>query len=169
MRVMVLTDRKRIVITEAEEKTITKALERPAPFMTVKGIPYKKTLFGYFDDPTHEELMGIQAVMDVFPGAKQMTEGLKLKCRGQYSINAEIIQVAKRVGMPKGKGLKVEASPENPNGYFWPKLLRDSEWRAMIRDMLWEQSDQWCDYRKDICKCEDSYQPSPFKPGRIFA
>jgi hypothetical protein len=158
VRVMVLTDRKRIVVTEAEEKKIVPALERPGERITVKGIPYKKTMIAYFDDPRFEEIQGVQAVMDIFPGAKQINDGLKLKCRAQYSIQCEINNLCQSMSKKK--------SEQNPEGLPWQKLVADKKWREMMRSALWEQADKWCDDKKQTCACEDNYQPSPFQPHK---
>lgn len=160
MRVMVLTDRKRILITETEEKAISKVLNNASDRVTVKGIPYKKSMIGYFDDPTHDELMGLQSVLEVFPGAKKLNDGLVLGCRAQYSIQCEINNIA--------QSLSGKKSAENPDGLKWPKYIGDRKWREMMRKSLWETTEQWCDYKKKTCFCEPGYQPSPFNSSRIY-
>lgn len=157
---MVLTDRKRILVTEGEEKQITKVLPNSSDRITVKGIPYKKSMIGYFDDPTHDELMGLQHVLNVFPGAKAINEGLNAKCRAQYSIQCEINNLCQSMS-----GVKSE---DNPEGLRWQKLIGNKQWRESMRLKLWEQTDNWCDHKKNVCACEPGYQASQFKPRKDF-
>ena len=57
------------------------------------------------------------------------------KCKAQYSIQKEINHIA--------------LAEKN-----WAKLIQDTKWREQVRAQLWEQSDQWCDYKKGACACE---------------
>lgn len=77
-------------------------------------------------------------VMEIFSPDRQIEA--KNRCRGQYSIQLEINNIAKA----EGKG--------------WGKLITDKRWREKTRQKLLKTgTDQWCDYKSGECACEDSY------------
>ncbi len=57
-------------------------------------------------------------------------------CRGQYSIQREINNIAQA------------------EGKHWPTLIIDKRWRESVRDNLWTLNNEWCDYIKGTCFCE---------------
>jgi hypothetical protein len=68
-------------------------------------------------------------------------------CRGKYSIQKEILRIAREVG---GK-----TSDQNPEGTRWTLLIQDLDWKEMIRHQLREQSGVlWCDHRAGDCACD---------------
>ncbi len=58
------------------------------------------------------------------------------KCRGQYSIQNEINNIARA---------------ENDK---WQELIINKNWRDEVRLKLWSLNDEWCDYGKGTCFCE---------------
>jgi len=62
------------------------------------------------------------------------------RCRGQYSIQKEINDIARQEG-----------------GRKWAKLIRDNKWREKTRLKLGETPAYWCDYRAGECACEADY------------
>lgn len=73
----------------------------------------------------------------------------KKRCRGQYSIQKEINHMAKK--------LSGRASEDNPDGVHWNVLIRDKDWREMMRQKLLEEGGKWCDYKSGACACEADY------------
>lgn len=136
MRVMVLTDGKRIPVNDKEEYGITKALDDDGDRVIVKGTPYKKTLIGYFDDPRTDELQAGH-VTDLWPKAKVYNVGTGKFCQGQHSIQSEINNIAREEG-----------------GRDWAKLITNKDWREATRKKLWELKDDWCDNSEGVCNCE---------------
>lgn len=76
----------------------------------------------------------------------------KSSCRGQYSIQMEINLLAKKHGS--------SVSDDNPDGAHWNKLIRDKDWREMMRQKLLEEGGKWCDYKAGTCACESGYLSS---------
>jgi hypothetical protein len=74
------------------------------------------------------------------------------RCKGQYSIQLEIMRIARDVSGRK--------SQDNPQGLKWTKLLQDQTWKEETRAVLRATGAQWCDAKVGECACDQS------KPGR---
>lgn len=137
MRIMVLTDGKRIPVTEKEEISIVGDLDNgSSDRVQIKGVPYKKTFIAYFDDPSREELESGR-ILDVWPNSKVQILTNGKRCKAEYSIQREINAIARDEG---GKG--------------WARLVTDAKWREEMRLALRSTPAKWCDYRANECACE---------------
>lgn len=77
------------------------------------------------------------------PDEPALAERAYTRCRGQYSIQCEINNIAKS---------------EHPHD--WSKYIKDDEWRDQIRARLLESTYEWCDYKPGKCICEAGYLSS---------
>lgn len=69
-------------------------------------------------------------------------------CRAQYSIQQTINRLAVKFGGHQ--------SEYNPEGVKWSKLISDSDWRDMMRQVLLKKAPdaKWCDYKAGKCACD---------------
>lgn len=67
-------------------------------------------------------------------------------CRGQYSIQLEIMRIAKDVSSKK--------SSDNPDAKTWPMLLKDKQWKEQVSRELRQGTGDWCDYKSGDCACD---------------
>lgn len=90
--------------------------------------------------------------MPVLPSQQQLPSG-KPKCKAQYSIQLEIMRMA--------KDLSGKDNAQNPGGRTWAKLLQDKKWKEQLRLELRAQPGVlWCDGKAGDCACD------PEKPGK---
>lgn len=81
---------------------------------------------------------------------KQLQAGKR--CRGQYSIQAEINKAAKELG-----------------GKDWAKLIQNKAWREKIRNQLRTTPADWCDYKAGECACESDFLSYKARHDRALA
>lgn len=76
------------------------------------------------------------------------------KCKGQYSIQLEIIKIANEVSN--------KVSDDNPDGLKRNKLLLSKSWKEQMRKKLRAMPGvQWCDGKAGECVCD----PDKSGPG----
>lgn len=141
--ILKLKDKTEIIITQDEAAAIQKVLEEGSvDFVHIGRSSVSRSLIaGIFE--------GGLTQADV-PNFEQREIDAGKRCRGQYSIQLEINNIAHTEGGA--------VSDLNPKGVKWSKLIKDKAWREMVRQQLRATGQQWCDYRADECACEPGYK-----------
>lgn len=70
------------------------------------------------------------------------------QCRGQHSIQKKINEIAQRISRKR--------NVINPEGDPWQKLVKDMDWREMMRSTILANSKpdkKWCDNKTGACAC----------------
>lgn len=144
MSILTLNDKSEHYLNEAESKKVQASLMKSGDgYLAVAGMTVKKSAIQSikpggepapvpFVDPWADE-------------AHQLHAGKK--CEGKNSIQHKINRIAQK--------LSGQVSEDNPDGDRWQGLIRDKDWREMIREKLRSSDKKWCDYRAGECACYD--------------
>lgn len=130
--VLKLKDKTEYSITENEAEKITEMLTQKLDWIKLGAEMISRTMVaGIFED--HSPPMKIPDF-----DLPLLEEEAKGRCRGQYSIQLEVNNIAQIF--------------DN-----WGELIGNKGWRQQTRDTLRETTDVWCDFKTGDCHCEDDY------------
>lgn len=144
--ILKLKDGTEININSTEAKTIQDSLDDDdVKYIHLGNQSFDKKMFGMIlqggltqPDWTTSEVIQISKRLEA-----------KDRCRGQYSINKQINEIAHHEGG--------QTTDLNPEGVKWTALIQDRDWREMVRQQLRLATDQWCDNQAGECACEAEY------------
>jgi hypothetical protein len=141
--IVVLADKTEITITNAQYEKLKPVLLSGSNTMIVLGEMMIQANMVKMVKP------GGMTEADI-PNFEQKALEAGTRCRGEYSIQCEINNIAQAESKT--------VSDLNPQGLKWQKLIVDKTWREQVRQQLRaQQPEGWCDYKAGECACEGEY------------
>lgn len=131
-----------MTIADERGKKVIDSIEGGAEFLSIGDELYSRKSID-------KVIAGGMAAADPHAWAHEAAKALADRsCHAKHSIQLAINNLALQYS---GK-----ASELNPEGASWQQLISDADWREMMRTMLHETAQQWCDDKAGSCACNEA-------------